>query len=195
MPILSHWYHSTRKNPVASGIRTPDLPLSRRTPEPLGQRGGFTVYWHRANHPNDSNLVPAAQPSILFIHTEFKCRTKARCKKAGRGWSGRWGRGLREVSCRLFRSTECVWINSLICFSSVVILNAFLCVLHCWPFLVFPCFIKQNNENKTKPSKTTTKQTKKNKNKNKQTTVSGSGLRKSVSSNRRIKKTNKTKQS
>ena len=29
-----------RKNPGASGIRTPDLPLSRRTPEPLGQRGG-----------------------------------------------------------------------------------------------------------------------------------------------------------
>ena len=28
------------KNPVASGIRTPDLSLSRRTPLPLGQRGG-----------------------------------------------------------------------------------------------------------------------------------------------------------
>ena len=28
-----------RKNPGASGIRTRDLPLSRRTPEPLGQRG------------------------------------------------------------------------------------------------------------------------------------------------------------
>ena len=27
-------------NPGASGIRTWDLPLSRRTPEPLGQRGG-----------------------------------------------------------------------------------------------------------------------------------------------------------
>ena len=30
--FLSHWYDSTRKNPVASGIRTPDFPLSRRTP-------------------------------------------------------------------------------------------------------------------------------------------------------------------
>ena len=29
-----------RKNPVASGIRTRDLPLSGRTPYPLGQRGG-----------------------------------------------------------------------------------------------------------------------------------------------------------
>ena len=29
-----------RKNPNASGIRTRDLPLSRRTPKPLGQRGG-----------------------------------------------------------------------------------------------------------------------------------------------------------
>ena len=30
--LLSHWYDSTQKNPVASGIRIPDLPLSRRTP-------------------------------------------------------------------------------------------------------------------------------------------------------------------
>ena len=30
-----------RKNPGASGIRTRDLPLSRRTPKPLGQRGGL----------------------------------------------------------------------------------------------------------------------------------------------------------
>ena len=29
-----------RKNPGASGIQTWDLPLSRRTPHPLGQRGG-----------------------------------------------------------------------------------------------------------------------------------------------------------
>ena len=28
----SHWYDSTRKNHVASGIHAPDLPLSRRTP-------------------------------------------------------------------------------------------------------------------------------------------------------------------
>ena len=39
--FLSHWYDSTRKNPVASGIRTPDLSLPRWTPLPLGQRGGF----------------------------------------------------------------------------------------------------------------------------------------------------------
>ena len=31
--FLRHWYDSTRKNPHAvSGNRTPDLPLSRRTP-------------------------------------------------------------------------------------------------------------------------------------------------------------------
>ena len=30
--FLSHWYDSTRKNPVTSGIRTPDLPFSRRSP-------------------------------------------------------------------------------------------------------------------------------------------------------------------
>ena len=40
----SHWSASfmtrPRKNPGASGIRTRDLPLSRRTPYSLGQRGG-----------------------------------------------------------------------------------------------------------------------------------------------------------
>ena len=44
--LCSHWSANfevtgmtrPRKNPVASGIRTPDLPVSRRTPEPLGQR-------------------------------------------------------------------------------------------------------------------------------------------------------------
>ena len=35
----SHW-NPNLKNPSASGIRTPDLPLPRRTPLPLGQRGG-----------------------------------------------------------------------------------------------------------------------------------------------------------
>ena len=30
--FLSHWYDSTQKNPGASGIRTLDLPLPRRTP-------------------------------------------------------------------------------------------------------------------------------------------------------------------
>ena len=30
--FVSHWYNPTRKNPVASGIRTPNLPLPRRTP-------------------------------------------------------------------------------------------------------------------------------------------------------------------
>ena len=39
--FLSHWYDSTRKNPSESGIRTPDLPPPRRTPLPLGQRGGL----------------------------------------------------------------------------------------------------------------------------------------------------------
>ena len=40
---LSHWYDSTRKKKKkkhrASGIRTPELPLSRGIPLPLGQRG------------------------------------------------------------------------------------------------------------------------------------------------------------
>ena len=48
----SHWsanfevtgYDSTRKNPHgASGNRTRDLPLSKRTPLPLGQRGGLDL--------------------------------------------------------------------------------------------------------------------------------------------------------
>ena len=44
MPIFKSLYDSTRKNHHgASGNRTPDLPLSRRTPEPLGQRGGITM--------------------------------------------------------------------------------------------------------------------------------------------------------
>ena len=30
--FLSHWYDSTQKNPVVSGIRTPDLPLPSQTP-------------------------------------------------------------------------------------------------------------------------------------------------------------------
>ena len=30
--LSCHWHDSTRKNPDASGIRTPDLPLPRRTP-------------------------------------------------------------------------------------------------------------------------------------------------------------------
>ena len=38
--FLGHWYDSTRKSPGASMIRTRDLPLSRQTSEPLGQRGG-----------------------------------------------------------------------------------------------------------------------------------------------------------
>ena len=37
---LSHWCDSTWKNPVSNGIRTPGLPLSRRTPYPLSQRDG-----------------------------------------------------------------------------------------------------------------------------------------------------------
>ena len=36
--FLSYWYDSTWKNPVASGIRTPDLPLPRRTPQPLASK-------------------------------------------------------------------------------------------------------------------------------------------------------------
>ena len=37
-----------KKNPGASGIRTRDLPLSRRTPQSLGQRGGKR---HRVDCP------------------------------------------------------------------------------------------------------------------------------------------------
>ena len=44
-----------RKNPGASGIRTRDLPLSRRTPSPLGQRGGR---WRGRNSSGGSVLGP-----------------------------------------------------------------------------------------------------------------------------------------
>ena len=30
--VVSHWYDSTQKNPGANGIRTPNMPVSRRTP-------------------------------------------------------------------------------------------------------------------------------------------------------------------
>ena len=46
--FLSHWYDSTQKNPGASGIRTLDLPLPRRTPKPLGHRGGRRRRLHQA---------------------------------------------------------------------------------------------------------------------------------------------------
>ena len=39
-----------RKIPGASGIRTRDLPLSRRTPELLGQRGGHNT-WTQKSRP------------------------------------------------------------------------------------------------------------------------------------------------
>ena len=35
---VSHWYDSTRKKTFASGIRIPDLPLTRQMPQPLGQQ-------------------------------------------------------------------------------------------------------------------------------------------------------------
>ena len=37
--VTVHGMTRPKKNPGASGIRTRDLPLLRRTPEPLGQRG------------------------------------------------------------------------------------------------------------------------------------------------------------
>ena len=49
-----------RKNPGASGIRTRDLPLSRRTPYPLGQRGGRTL----SSQPTD--LLPF--PILILVH-------------------------------------------------------------------------------------------------------------------------------
>ena len=43
VPFLCHWYDSIRKNPLgASGSRTLDLPLSRRTPYPSGQGSGMS---------------------------------------------------------------------------------------------------------------------------------------------------------
>ena len=60
--FLSPWYESTRKNPVASGIRTPDFPLPWRTPYPLGQRGG-----HMSNDVVDRNrsIITAHNRSII----------------------------------------------------------------------------------------------------------------------------------
>ena len=50
-----------RKNPVASGIRTRDLPLSRRTPEPLGQRG---------------QSVDLLRQSYMLPHRDRSCKSK-----------------------------------------------------------------------------------------------------------------------
>ena len=46
VPIVKSLVDSTRKNPVASGIRTPDLPLSKWTSQPLGHRGGLPELNH-----------------------------------------------------------------------------------------------------------------------------------------------------
>ena len=47
--FLSHWSasskESTVKNLVATGIQTPDLPLPRRTPYPLGQQSSLSRWW------------------------------------------------------------------------------------------------------------------------------------------------------
>ena len=53
-----------RKNPGASGIRTRDLPLSRRTPQPLGQRGGDIV---RSN--NDAGRMNACTHNVRSTST------------------------------------------------------------------------------------------------------------------------------
>ena len=81
-----------RKNPGASGIRTRDLPLSRQTPYPQGQRGGITsrvtvlLFW---------SLIKAA---IKFVVSEPSHRWsyRRRSPRVGEardsrpGWVLRW---------------------------------------------------------------------------------------------------------
>ena len=43
---------TTRKNLVANGIRTPDLPLPRQTHQPLGQQGSLTT-----GHQSDFTVI------------------------------------------------------------------------------------------------------------------------------------------
>ena len=76
-----------RKNPGASGIRTRDLPLPRRTPEPLGQRGGGR--WpNRVLKARSSNPVESLTPLISVFFTQK------------RWWTEREGGRVRERGTR-----------------------------------------------------------------------------------------------
>ena len=55
-----------RKNLGASGIRTRDLPLSRRTPQPLGQRGGPQSEADSESKPN-SGTIMTSKSAILVL--------------------------------------------------------------------------------------------------------------------------------
>ena len=68
-----------RKNPGASGIRTRDHPFSRRTPSPLGQRGGACVLL-RAKLPCCSNGPPeglVVRPLNLYLPSQ--CGSTCNC--------------------------------------------------------------------------------------------------------------------
>ena len=57
MPIFkSLAWLDPEKNPIASGIQTRDLPLSRRTPQPLGQRGGEFYWWFCRLHEEEYEI-------------------------------------------------------------------------------------------------------------------------------------------
>ena len=61
--FLGHWYDSTRKKSVASGIRTPDLPLWRRTPYPLDQQSSNN------NNNNNKNQAKTKQTAAAAVAT------------------------------------------------------------------------------------------------------------------------------
>ena len=89
--FLSHWYDWTRKNPVASEIRTPGLPLLRQMPYPLDLRGGSgeedqsvtkgdveANSWRRPENYVGSLQSSSAEPKLLCHHPA--------CCNAWRGW-------------------------------------------------------------------------------------------------------------
>ena len=59
-----------KKNPVASGIRTRDLSLSRRSPYPLGQRGGQVN--HRPGEKQTWN-TEGSLPTQLVCDVVLQC--------------------------------------------------------------------------------------------------------------------------
>ena len=58
-----------RKNLGASGIRTGDLPLSRRTPQPLGQRGGRLSAFLSGLQDGVTRALQPPHTSIVFPNT------------------------------------------------------------------------------------------------------------------------------
>ena len=60
-----------RNNPGASGIRTRDLPLWRRTPQPLAQRGGRGLHLSTWPPRRSKKRNPATKPKPVFGSCSF----------------------------------------------------------------------------------------------------------------------------